>query len=69
MSAYIVQKFLTGIALYMGYNTLLMARRVNLKCGLMVEPYTATTLIGIATTAQGRMVQLVKLLVKNVKTC
>lgn len=53
-----------GVALYVGEDTLLVRGRVGVPCQSLVEPDTAVAVIGIADTAERRMVKLQELLVR-----
>ena len=65
---YVVQKVTAGIALKVRHHTLLVRRCVEIPCQLAVEPRATAALEGVAVTAQRRVVESQKLLVRDVQT-
>ena len=64
----VIQEVARGVALHVRHHALLMRGRVEVPSQLTVEPEATAALEGIAVAAQGRMIELKQLRIRNVQT-
>ena len=64
----IIQQVAGSVAFQVRHHALLARGRVEVPSQLAVEPEATATLVGIAVAAQGRVVELKQLRIRNVQT-